>query len=150
MSYHLAQANVARLVAPLDDPRIEGFVSRLTCINALAEKSPGFIWRLKDEAGNDSTSIQAFPDPMVLVNMSVWESVEALKEFTYKSGHSEPLRMRRDWFEKYSGPSVAMWWVPVGHTPTVQEARERLELLEANGPTARAFTFARPFLPPDA
>ena len=150
MSYHLAQVNVARLVAPLDDPRLEGFVSRLACINALAETSPGFVWRLKDDAGNDATSIKAFPDPMILVNMSVWESVEALREFTYKSGHAEPLRMRRDWFEKYPGPSVAMWWVPAGHTPTIQEARERLESLEANGPSASAFTFARPYLPPDA
>lgn len=139
----LAQVNIARLRAPLDDPMIVDFVAGLDRINALAESTPGFVWRLKDEGGN-ATEIAWDDDPSVIVNMSVWESLKALRGFTYRSGHTEFLKRRREWFERLD-VFMALWWVPAGHGPTVQEARERLEHLQKHGPTPHAFTFAQPF-----
>ena len=138
--YHLAQLNVARAKAPVDDPIMQGFASRLAQINALADAAPGFIWRLKDDQG-DATSIRAFDDALILVNMSVWESIEALKHYVYRTAHAELLRDRRSWFEQFSGAMLAMWWVPAGHIPSVEEAKERLAHLEQHGPSAYAFTF---------
>src|SRR5215468_11093522 len=139
----LAQINIGRIVAPLDDPRMVGFTSRLDEINALAERTPGFVWRLVGD-GNNATSIRPFDDPMMLLNMSVWESLEALRGYVYRSDHARFVRARLDWFEKMEGPVYALWWIPVGHIPTVQEGIERLEHLRANGPSDKAFWFPRP------
>lgn len=143
MPYHLAQINVARMIAPLDSPVMASFVAQLDPVNALADASPGFVWRLRD-----ATDVQAFDDPRMLVNMSVWESVEALKEYVYRSGHREPLRDRMQWFEKPTQPQVAMWWIPAGQIPTVVEACERLEYRRAHGDTEFAFSFSKPFPQP--
>ena len=142
-TFQLAQVNIARLRAPLDSPLLAEFVANLDPVNALAEASPSFIWRLKDEGGN-ATNIPYSDDPAIIVNLSVWESVEALREFTYRSHHTSSLKRRREWFERMD-VAVALWWVPAGHRPTPAEAREKLEYLERHGPTSAAFSFARAF-----
>ncbi|MBI1881103.1 MAG: DUF3291 domain-containing protein [Chloroflexi bacterium] len=146
--YHLAQVNIGRILAPLDDPLMAEFVARLDEINALADGSPGFVWRLQTEEGN-ATSVQAYDDKYILVNMSVWESLEHLKTYVYKGAHTEVMRRRRQWFEKFEGMYLALWWVKAGHIPTVQEAKHRLEYLSEHGASAYAFTFKQPFPPPD-
>ena len=145
--FHLAQVNIARMRAPLESQVMAGFVALLDEINTLAEASPGFVWRLKGE-GNDATSLRPFDDDFVLVNMSVWQSIDDLRAYVYKSGHASPMRRRREWFEQFGSAYVALWWVEAGHIPTVGEAKERLLHLEAHGPTADAFTFKQPFAPP--
>jgi len=148
--FHLAQANIARMRAPLESEVMEGFRSELARINALADASPGFVWRLQSEAG-DATAIRAFDDPLILFNMSVWASLEALHAYVYRSDHVGPLRKRRAWFEPLAGrASLVLWWVPADHVPTVPEAVERLAWLDARGPSAAAFTFREPFPPPGA
>ena len=137
---HIAQVNIARAKAPLDDAMMEAFVARLDEINQLADDAPGFVWRLKSEQG-PSSYLRPYDDERILVNMSVWTSIDALKEYVYKTAHAEVLRRRRDWFENFDGAYLAMWWVPEGHVPTIEEAKERLEHLEAHGPTDFAFTF---------
>ena len=146
--YHLAQINIGRVRAPLDDPIMAGFVARLARINALADGSPGFVWRLQTDAGN-ATAVRPYDDPTILVNMSVWESLEALSAYVYTSAHRGVMQMRREWFERFDGPYMALWWVPAGHVPSVDEAKERLDHLRAHGPSSLAFTFARPFPTPD-
>lgn len=147
-TWHLAQVNIGRLWAPIDDPAIGEFKAALDTINALAESSPGFVWRLKDEAGN-ATSIEVDPgDELVIPNMSVWESVEALSGFVYRSDHTPFLRRRREWFQRFGSTFMALWWVPAGHVPSLAEAKHRLDLLEHHGPTADAFTFRHQFPPP--
>jgi len=137
---HLAQLNVGRVRAPLDDPIMKGFVDRLADLNALADTSPGFVWRLQTDAGN-ATYYRPYPDDeRVLMNMSVWESVEALKHYVYKTGHADLLRQRHLWFEPMP-VYQALWWVPAGHRPGVDEARKRLAHLAAHGPSQFAFTF---------
>ena len=146
--FHLTQVNIGRLRAPLDDPIMEGFRSQLDPINALADRSPGFVWRLQTEDGN-ATSIRPFADERMAINMSVWESLEALQQFVHRSAHIGPLRDRKEWFEPIDGPILALWWIPAGHVPTVAEALERLEHLKEQGPTVYAFTFRTPFPSPD-
>lgn len=146
-SWHLAQVNVATLVAPITSPELSGFVARLDEINALADGAPGFVWRLQTEDG-DATAIRAFDDDRIIVNMSVWESIDALGGFVYGSRHLEVLRRRREWFARMTTPILALWWVPAGTTPTVADAKHRLDVLERLGPTADAFTFKEPFPPP--
>jgi len=146
---HLAQINIGRIRYPIDDPRMHGFVSQLDAVNAIAEATPGFIWRLVGE-GNDATSLRPYADPMILVNMSVWESLDALRGYVYRGEHSTVMRSRADWFEKLDGPYYCLWWVPVGHIPTVAEGVERLEHLRAHGPSDRAFWFPRPSPAPRA
>jgi len=136
----LAQLNVGRLRAPLESPLIRDFVEGLEPINALAEASPGFVWRLQTDEG-DATAIRPYDDDLVLVNLSVWASVTALSDFVYRTAHSDFLRRRRDWFEKPTEPIHCLWWVEHGHRPTVVEAVERLAHLRANGSTDFAFTF---------
>src|SRR5262245_36030647 len=148
MKLHLAQVNIARMKAPLDSPTLAGFVARLDEINALADGSPGFVWRLQTGEGN-ATYLRPYDDDRILFNMSVWESVEALKAYVYGSAHREVLRQRHDWFEKFDGIYAALWWVPEGHRPSIDEARKRLAHLAANGATSFAFTFKETF-PPDA
>lgn len=142
---HLAQLNVGRLRAPIDDPQIDEFRTNLEPINALAETTPGFVWRLQDEATGDATSIKPFDDELEIVNLTVWESVEALADFTYRTGHVEFLRRRREWFEAPSQPIVCLWWIPEGTLPTVDDALARLDHLRAHGPTPTAFTFRTRF-----
>ena len=146
-NYHLAQLNIGRIRAPVEDPVMNGFMSRLDEINTIADNTPGFVWRLQTEDGN-ATSIHAFDDPRLLVNMSVWESIEALHTFTFRSSHRELLRSRADWFERYEGPFQVLWWVPAGHIPTVEEAKAKLERLTESGPSPAAFTFKDRFDPP--
>ncbi|MFY8095371.1 MAG: DUF3291 domain-containing protein [Niveispirillum sp.] len=146
--YQLAQINVARLLYPIDSPELSGFTSRLDAVNALAEVAPGFVWRLKGD-GNDATSLRPFPDPEMIVNMSVWDSVDALFDFTYRlADHAAVMRGRRDWFARPTGAHMVLWWVPAGHLPTLTEARERLDHLDRHGPTPHAFTFKDRFAVP--
>jgi hypothetical protein len=147
--WHLAQVNVARPLAPLDGPRLAGFVAALQPVNAVADASPGFVWRLQTEDG-DATAIRAFGDDSLLINMSVWESVEALRAYVYGEAHVAVLRRRREWFARLGEPETALWWVPAGHTPPVAEAQERLVHLRRHGPTARAFTLRDPAPAPGA
>jgi heme-degrading monooxygenase HmoA len=147
--YHLAEVNLALLREPLDSPELADFVALLEPINALADASPGFVWRLQTEDG-DSTAIRAFDDDRILVNLTVWESLEALRAFTYASRHLEVLRRRREWFHRIADAHLALWWVQAGHTPTVAEAVTRLELLRRRGPSPDAFTLREPFPAPDA
>lgn len=138
---HLAQLNVATLLHPLDDPRMAPFVEMLDPVNAAADAAPGFVWRLVAEGSPDATGLRPAGED-VIVNMSVWESQEALWDFTYRSGHLEVMRGRRDWFARHVEAHLVLWWVPAGHRPTVGEALERLADLRTHGPSPRAFTFA--------
>jgi hypothetical protein len=117
-------------------------------VNALAEASPGYVWRLQDDSGN-ATSIKAFDDDLMILNLTVWESVEALADFVYRTGHVEYLRRRREWFEVATEPITCLWWIPEGALPTVDDALARLEHLRAHGPTPTAFTFRTRFEPGD-
>ena len=145
--YHIAQVNIGRIRAELDDPIMAGFVNRLDEINALADASPGFVWRLKTEE-NNATYFRPFNDERTLLNMSVWENVEQLRHFVFQTVHVELLRQRQAWFEKFAGAYVALWWVPVGYIPGIDEAKRRLAHLDQHGPTQLAFTFQSVF-PPD-
>ncbi|MFB7469591.1 DUF3291 domain-containing protein [Kitasatospora sp. NPDC056184] len=138
---HLAQLNVATLSHPLDDPRIAPFVELLDPVNAAADGAPGFVWRLVGDGAADATGLRPAGED-VIVNLSVWESPEALWDFTYRSGHLDVVRRRREWFERHVQAHLVLWWVPAGHRPGVGEALERLADLRANGPSPRAFTFA--------
>ncbi len=140
MDYQLAEINIARMLDEIDSPIMHEFADNLNRINALAEKQPGFVWRLKGD-GNDATSIRVFDDRYLIVNMSVWENVGTLREFTYYSAHTDYFRRRREWFEKLEVPGVALWWIPAGHIPTVEEAKTKLELIARDGITPNAFTF---------
>ena len=142
----LAQLNIARLLAPLDDPRLEGFVNNLDRVNGLGDASPGFVWRLQTDDG-DATALRPFPDPDIIVNLTVWESVESLRAFAYKGEHLEVFKHRRQWFEERVEPMVVLWWVADGHIPSVEEARERLEFLRRHGPSPWAFPFSTLQLP---
>jgi hypothetical protein len=145
--YQVAQLNVSRAVAPLDDPRLLDFVAQLDEVNLLAERSPGFVWRLQGEGGN-ATDIRAGDDPLLIVNLTVWESVDDLFAFAYRSGHRAVLARRSEWFERREGPSLVLWWQPREAVPTLDEAFRRLELLAEQGPTPDAFTFKQRFPPP--
>jgi len=147
--HQLAQLNVARMVARIDDPKMADFVAWLDVINRLAERSTGFVWRLHDESGN-ATSLPVTDDPYVIANLTVWRSVEDLRVFTYRSDHRLVFVRRYEWFERWPGPSVVMWWIPSGTIPTIGEALQRLALLAAEGPSSDAFTFKQPFHPPAA
>ena len=147
MTCHLAQINISRLLAPIDDPKIAEFVAQLEPINGLADKAPGFVWRLQSSSGN-ATDIAYSADPFVIVNMSVWNSIEALRDFAYKSEHRKVFRDRPKWFEKMDKPSYCLWWVPLGHIPTVSEGRERLEYYQIHGATPYSFWFSQHFPQP--
>ena len=145
--HQIAQVNVARAVAPLDDPRMADFVALLDDVNRLAEASPGFVWRLQGPSGN-ATDIQADDDPLVIVNLTVWSSPDDLFAYTYRSEHRTVFARRFEWFERWDGPSVALWWQPSGTIPTVEDAFRRLQSLAEHGPTPEAFTFKQQFPPP--
>lgn len=142
--YHLAQVNIAKMLAPLHDPLMAEFVAHLQSVNATADSSPGFVWRLQTEAG-DATQIRAYDDKQILFNLSVWESLETLRNYVYRSQHGTVMRNRRQWFEKSEQPTTALWWIFAGQIPTVLEAKERLEYLRHNGPTPYAFLFNNTF-----
>jgi hypothetical protein len=146
MHFNIAQVNIGRIRAELNDPIMAGFVNRLDEINALADASPGFVWRLIVNDGN-ATYLRPFGDPRMLLNMSVWRTVEELRTFVFQTVHKELLRQRHAWFEKLTEVYTALWWVPTGHIPSVDEAKRRLAHLEANGPTQFAFTFQSVFQP---
>ncbi|MBO3752331.1 DUF3291 domain-containing protein [Streptosporangiaceae bacterium NEAU-GS5] len=135
---HLAELNVARLLAPLDAPQLASFVAALDPVNAMAEAAPGFLWRLKDEVA--PTVRHDYGDDL-LINCSVWESREALWNFTYRTSHLAFLQRRREWFSRMAEPFMVMWWVPPGSFPTAAQAMARLERLRAEGPGPEAFTF---------
>ena len=146
--YELAQMNVALMKEPLESPSMADFVANLDRINALAESSPGFVWRLKSDDGN-ATAFRPLGEE-TLVNVSVWKDVASLNKYVYQSAHVEIMRRRKEWFERMREAWVVLWWVPKGHRPAIAEAIAKLELLRAKGPTTEAFTFKRAFLPPDA
>jgi heme-degrading monooxygenase HmoA len=144
-TYCLAQINIARACASLQDPRMRDFIARLEAINELAERSPGFIWRLKAEDGRASSYVRVFDDDRILINMSTWQSLEALRAYVYRSEHADLLRQRARWFAPMPGPALALWWVRTGSVVTVEQGRERLALLASHGPTPAAFTFKNSF-----
>ncbi len=135
---HLAQLNIAKARAPLDDPQMAEFVENLEPVNTLADNSSGFVWRLQDDSG-DATSINAFDDPAIIVNMSVWDSVDSLKRFLFKTHHLVYLKRKTEWFEKLPVASHVLWWIEVGHIPSLDEAKARLQYLRKNGESAYAF-----------
>jgi hypothetical protein len=152
MRFVLAQVNIGRLRAPLDSPALADFVTALNPVNAVADAAPGFVWRLQTEDGN-ATAVRAFEwdsadSAGVIVNMSVWESVEALAAFVYSPDHLAVLRRRREWFEKIQEAYLALWWIPRGSVPTTAEAENRVRHLRLHGPTPHAFTLRMHFPPP--
>ena len=146
-NYHLAQINIAQSRGTRDSEIMKGFMDRLDEINHIADNSPGFIWRLQTEEG-DATAIQAFDDPLLLVNVSVWEDVDSLKSFVYKSLHVDLIQDRDAWFEKMRESHQALWWVPEGHLPSIEKAKEKLAYLQAHGPSEVAFSFSKAVAPP--
>lgn len=144
--WHLAQVNIALPQAPLDSEQLRTFAELLDPINELAESSPGFVWRLKSDDG-DATAFRGFGDDRLIINLSVWESVEALGDFVYHSHHAAVMRRRREWFEQLREAYTALWWVPAGWQPGIAEAEERVACLRTAGPTPYAFTFKQPFGP---
>jgi len=147
--FHLAQVNIARLRAPIDDPLLAGFVARLGDVNALADAAPGFVLRLQTDAGN-ATALHPYDDDLILFNLSVWESPERLRDFVYRSAHVEVMRQRKSWFERFDGAYYALWWVPSGHIPSIDEAKERVDHVRTHGDCAHSFSFARLYPPPDS
>ncbi|GHH89679.1 hypothetical protein GCM10017771_41440 [Streptomyces capitiformicae] len=143
-AYELAQVNIARLKAPLDSPQLKDFVAALDPVNAVADGSDGFVWRLQSDSGN-ATDVPVFNDEWLVINMSVWRDTNALTAFMYQGQHRELLARRREWFERVQEAMVVLWWVPAGHRPTVAEAESRLLHLRANGPTPYAFTLRTSF-----
>jgi Domain of unknown function (DUF3291) len=147
MAFHLAQINIGRLVAPTSDPQLADFVAQLDPVNKLADAAPGFVWRLQSASGN-ATGVVYCDDPLVIVNMSVWESLAALREYTYASHHMRVFRDRAKWFQKMDKPQYCLWWLPAGHLPTVAEGKQRLEHYQTHGATPFAFWFSQSFPAP--
>jgi len=147
--YYLAQVNTARLRAPLDAPEMADFVAQIQGINAIADEDPGFVWRLRSEGADDATSIRVFDDDQILITLTVWKSVEALSNYVYRGAHAGIMRDRRRWFERLDQPILALWWIPVGHLPTIEEAKARLAYLQQHGATPFAFSFGKTFPSPD-
>lgn len=147
-NWHIAQINVGTTLYPTADERMSGFMTRLDEINALADSSPGFVWRLQSESGN-ATDIDVGGPPLFMVNMSVWETVEALFDYVYKTAHRPIMTERRQWFAKPDGAYQALWWVPAGHIPTTTEGLARLAHVQSHGPSPHAFNFKTKFPCPD-
>lgn len=148
-AYEIAQLNMGIIKGPMDSAVMAEFAANLARINALAERSDGFVWRLQTEAGN-ATAIRPFENENLLLNMSVWRDIESLRRYVYNSAHVEVMRRRRQWFERMAEAFLVLWWVPAGHRPEIPEAVARLEVLRAKGPTAEAFTFRQAFSSPAA
>jgi hypothetical protein len=147
--YELAQLNIGVVRGPMDSPIMAEFAGNLDRINALAETAPGFVWRLQTPEGN-ATAIRPFENENTLINMSVWQDIDSLRKFVYRSAHADILRRRREWFDKLNEAILVLWWVPRGHRPTVEEAIARLEVLRRQGPHPEAFSFRETYSPPDA
>lgn len=145
--YQLAQINIALMKAPIDDPIMSEFAAALNEVNLIADRSPGFIWRLQTSSGN-ATDIRAYPDPKMLINVSVWQTIEQLKVYVYHTLHGDFFVRRRQWFEEYSGEHFGMWWIPADHLPTVEEGKAKLKYLERHGDSPECFTFAKPYPSP--
>jgi hypothetical protein len=145
--WHLAQLNIGRIRAPMTDPLMAGFVAELEPVNALADSAPGFLWRLQTEAG-DATALRPYDDETILINMSVWENVEALKTFVYRTHHADVMRQREKWFERLDTYFIVLWWIPAGTIPTVLEAKLRLDHLRQNGESPYAFSLKKVYPPP--
>jgi hypothetical protein len=137
---HIAQLNIAKMLGPIDSPIMADFVNNLEGINALAEESDGFIWRLTGEEDN-ATAIQVFDDMSIIINMSVWRDVDALKNYVYKTAHAEIMKRKKEWFSKMDSMHMVLWNIPEGHIPSPAEAKERLAYLNENGESDYAFTF---------
>jgi hypothetical protein len=149
--FQLAQINIGIIQGPIDSPVMADFVANLDRINALAEQSPGFVWRLQTDEGN-ATALSPY-DPSegdIIINVSVWDDVAALNHYVYKTAHVEIMKRRKEWFERMKDQHMALWWIPRGHIPTVAEAVERIDYLRAHGATQRAFGFRDAFPAPDA
>ncbi|HEX8667412.1 MAG TPA: DUF3291 domain-containing protein [Allosphingosinicella sp.] len=142
--WHIAQINVGTLVAPPGDPRVQPFFDALDRVNALADASPGFVWRLQDAGGN-ATAIQVAPDPLFVVNMSVWTDADALFDFVYRSAHTPEMARRREYFARFDGAYQALWWIEAGTVPTINDGLSRLWHLDRFGPSPHAFTFKTRF-----
>ena len=142
--YNLAQVNIAKMLAPIDDPIMADFVNNLERINAIADRSEGFVWRLAD-IENNALAIRAFEDDTLIINMSVWKDLESLFRFTYKTDHAEIFARRTEWFSRITDMHMVFWYIPVGHIPTPTEARQRLEYVNAHGESPYAFTFKKRF-----
>jgi hypothetical protein len=140
MRFHLAQVNIGKIVAPMNSPQMAGFADNLDKINALAENSEGFIWRLKDDS-NNATSIKVFEDDFLLINMSVWKNIDYLYKYVYQSAHADYLKRRKEWFEKMPEMYMALWYITETHIPNSTEAIERLQFLRSNGDSPYAFGF---------
>lgn len=147
-THHVAQLNIGLPIEPVESALLAGFMAQLEPINALADAAPGFVWRLQTEDG-DATGIRPFEDERLIVNMSTWETVESLAAFIYRSAHADVMRQRRQWFVPMREAYAVLWWVPAGHRPSLDEAKERLALLQSKGPSAQAFTVRQPFPAPD-
>ena len=143
--WHLAQVNIGRARGAITDPVMQGFVARLEEINALAEQAPGFVWRLQTEDGNATAFRPYADDNSILINLSVWTDLNSLRDYVFRSLHAEVMRRRREWFERFDGVYAALWWVPAGHRPSLEEAVARIAHLEAHGATPFAFSFVQPF-----
>ncbi|HEX5096960.1 MAG TPA: DUF3291 domain-containing protein [Acidimicrobiia bacterium] len=143
-AWHVAQVNIARLLQPVESPKTQEFISLLDPVNALADAAPGFVWRLSATSSMEPTGA----DPMIVVNLSVWESIEHLEAFVRVPAHAAVMRRRREWFERMAEAYMALWWVPAGTVPTEEDAFERIELIRAQGPTEKAFTFRQRFPAP--
>ena len=140
-TYHLAQANIALGAETVDHPSMESFTQQIDEVNKVADKSPGFVWRFQTDEG-DATSLIIYDDPRYIFNMSVWESVEALRQYAFTARHLRVLQQQKEWFVKIDRPHSVLWWIPAGTIPSVSDALERLEVLRDQGPGPRAFTFA--------
>jgi Domain of unknown function (DUF3291) len=147
MAYQLAQINIAKLLAPIDSPLLADFVADLDRINALAENSPGFVWRLKDDSGN-ATGFNPYHDNTIIVNISVWENPDVLRQFVYRSDHVEVFMKRAKWFERPVEAHMALWWVPAGDYPDAAEGKNKLDYLRAHGETKQVFSFKKMFEKP--
>jgi hypothetical protein len=146
--YHLAQLNVGRPRGPVDSTVMAGFMAQIEPVNALADAAPGFVWRLQGGDGPGATALRPC-GPDIMVNMSVWQSLEALRDFVYRNGpHLDAMRLRREWFHKMAEQHLVLWWIPAGHLPGIDEALDRLDLLRRGGPGPLAFTFREPYDPP--
>jgi hypothetical protein len=148
MKMHIAQLNISFVRAPKDDPVFADFVSELDHINSQADASPGFVWRLAEE-DDGVESQRVFDNEKILVNMSVWESAETLRSFVYQGDHASILRKRRKWFKQHVKAYIVLWWISAGHRPSLEEAKQKLDLLLNNGPSSDAFSLSEPF-PEDA
>ena len=140
----LAQVNIAKMKDTIDSPVMKGFVDALDEINALAESSPGFIWRLKGDEEN-ATAIRVFEDDYLIINMSVWQDRDSLFDFVYKSDHLNVYLRKKEWFHAMPEMHMALWYVPEGHYPSPEEGRAKLEYLRAHGETPEAFSFKSKF-----